>query len=56
MNRDEAKAKAKQAAKYVEEQAQAGVVKVETRWPIGTMIVVAVCSFILGLYMRGLFR
>jgi hypothetical protein len=28
--------------------AEQGLVKVETKWPIGTMIVVAVCCFVLG--------
>lgn len=56
MNRDEAKAKAKKAAQYVEEQAEKGLIAAESKWPVGTIIVVGVCSFILGLYVRGLFH
>jgi hypothetical protein len=54
MNRDEVKAKAGKAAKYVEEQAQAGLVKAETKWPIGTAITFLMIGFFLGAYLWSL--
>lgn len=56
MNRDEAKAKVKAAAQYVEAKAEEGLVNVETKFPLGTAIVCAVLGLIIGLYLRGLFR
>lgn len=54
MNRDEMKQKAKDALKYAESKAEAGLVKVETRFPVGTAVVFFVVGLILGLYLRGL--
>lgn len=54
MNRDEAKAKVKRAAEYVEQKAEEGLVKAETRFPVGTAVVFFVVGLVLGLYLRGL--
>jgi hypothetical protein len=56
MNRDEMKQKAKDALKYAEDKAEEGLVRVETKFPVGTAIVCAVLGLIVGLYLRGLFR
>lgn len=56
VTRAEAKAKALELAKAAEARAQEAVVAAEAKWPVGVIVTVGVCSFILGLYVRGLFH
>lgn len=37
------------------EDARAIATTWETRWPLGALMIVGVCSFVLGLWVRGLF-
>jgi hypothetical protein len=54
--RDETKAKLKAAAQRAEQMAEQGLVAAETKWPVGVIVTVAVCCFVLGMYVRGLFH
>lgn len=55
MNRKEMAAQAKKIAQEAEAEAVKGLEAAEAQWPIGTVLIVAVCSFMLGLWVRGLF-
>lgn len=54
MNRDEAKAKAKQAEQYLEDQARKAANAAESKWPIGTMVTMLVIGMVLGAYLWSL--
>lgn len=54
MNRDEAKAKAKELAQRAEQEAEKGLVAAETKWPIGTAITFLVIGMVIGAYLWSL--